>query len=62
MRLIYIRAEDDDKLVDWIHCKTDKCTSGDTQNEMVKVMALRVLRQIAVHCKSAECIIFHSDG
>ena len=28
VRLIYLRAEDDDKLVDWIHRKTDKYTSG----------------------------------
>ena len=41
--LIYTCAEDDDKLVDWIHCKTDNYASGAIQNEMVKVKALRAL-------------------
>ena len=44
MRLIHLHSEDNAKLVDWIKRKTDK-TSGDMQNEMVKVMALRVLRE-----------------
>ena len=47
MRLIHLRSEDNAKLVDWIKRKTDKYASGDMQNEMVKVMALRVLREIA---------------
>ena len=47
MRLIYLRSEDNTKLVDWMKQKTDKYTSADIQNEMVKVMALRVLRKIA---------------
>ena len=53
MRLIYLRSEDNAKLVDWIKQKTDKYTSGDMQNEMVKVMALRVLREIAGSLQSA---------
>ena len=47
MQLIHLRSEDVLKLVDWIQQKTDKYTSGEMQNEMIKVMAVRVLRQIA---------------
>ncbi len=47
MRLINLRSEDNVRLVDWIQQKTNKYTSGEIQNEMVKVMALRVLREIA---------------
>ena len=61
MRLIHLRAEDDDKLVDWIHRKTDKYTSGDIQNEMVKVMAMRVLRQIAGSLQSASFFTVMAD-
>ena len=53
MRLIYIRSEDNPKLVDWVHQKTDKYTSYDMQNEMVKVMALRILREIAGNLQSS---------
>jgi len=53
MRLIHLRSEENTKLVDWIKQKVDKYTSGDMQNEMVKVMALRVLREIAGYLQSA---------
>ena len=43
MQLIHLRSEDNSMLVDWIQQKTDKYTSGEMQNEMIKVMALRVL-------------------
>ena len=46
-QLIYLRSEDNAKLVDWMKQKTDKYTSADIQNEMLKTMALHVLREIA---------------
>ena len=53
MQLIYLRHEDDVKLVDWLNQKTNKYTSGKMQNEMMKVMALRVLREIAESLQNA---------
>ena len=53
MRLIHLCFEDDAKLVEWIQQKTDKYTSGGMQNEMVKVMALRVLQEIVGSLQSA---------
>ena len=47
MQLIHLRSEDNSKLVEWIQQKTDKYMSGEMQNEMIKVMALCVLRKIA---------------
>lgn len=61
VRLIHLRAEDDDKLVDWIHRKADKYTSGDIQNEMVKLMALRVLRQIAARLQKTSFFAVMAD-
>ena len=52
-QLLHLRSEDNAKLVDWIKLKTDKYTSHDMQNEIVKVMALRVLRKIAGSLQSA---------
>ena len=45
--LIHLHSKDNAKLVGWKKRKTDKYTSTDMQNEMVKVMALRVLGEIA---------------
>ena len=53
MQLIYLRSEDNRKLVDWVHQKTDKYTSHDIQDDMVKVMALRILREIAANLQSS---------
>ena len=47
MRLLELRGEDSPLLKDWIARKTDKYVSGEMQNEMVKTMALQVLRSIA---------------
>ncbi len=45
--LCSLRSEDDRRLSQWVKQKTDKYTSPDIQNEMVKVMATRILRNIA---------------
>ena len=37
----------------WVKQKTDKYTSPEMQNEMVKVMALRVLRKVSANLQSA---------
>ena len=47
IRLIHLRCEDSASLIDWIKKKTDKYTSHDMQNEMVKAMAMRILREVA---------------
>ena len=53
MQLISLRSEDDNHLTEWIKQKTDKYTSPEMQNEMVKVMALRVLREISASLQSS---------
>ncbi len=46
MQLINLCYEDDERILDWIKKKTDKYTSPQMQNEMVKVMGLSILRKI----------------
>ena len=53
MQLISLRSEDDSRLSQWVKQKTDKYTSPDIQNEMVKVMATRILRKIACDLQSS---------
>ena len=45
-QLYYLRAEDNPFLNDWMKRRGDKYTSKDIQNEMIKVMALQVLREL----------------
>ena len=47
MALLDLRSEDDTKLVAWAKQRTDKYTSPEMQNDMVKVNALRILRKIS---------------
>ena len=46
-QLILLRAEDDPSLLEWIRKKADKFTSPEIQNEILKIMALKLLRTIA---------------
>ncbi len=61
VRLIYLRSEENVELLDWMKRKTNKYTSGDMQNEMVKVMALRVLRGIAASIQATPFITVMVD-
>ena len=49
IQLLQLRAQDenDGKLVGWMKRKSNKYTSHDIQNEILQVMALKALRQIA---------------
>ena len=41
-----LRSEDDAIIEDWLQKKTDKYTAPDTQNELLKTMALQVLHHV----------------
>ena len=51
MQLLKLPGEDDAQIFEWLKKKTDKYTSVDIQNEMLKIMALHMLRQITVNSK-----------
>jgi len=53
LQLMKLRAEDDLKINDWLKKKTDKYTSPDSQNEILKIMGLSVLRQVVDSIHSA---------
>lgn len=46
IQLLKLRANDDPRILEWVKKKTDKYTSGDMQNEILKVMAMKVLRNV----------------
>ena len=46
MQLLKLQGEDDAHIFKWLKKRTDKYTSVDIQNEMLRTMALHMLRQI----------------
>ena len=61
MQLLLLRGEDDPRVVNWIQKKTDKYTSPEMQNEMLKVMALHILRDIAASFHSTPFLTLMVD-
>ena len=53
IQLFKLRGEDDARVFDWLRKKTDKYTSADMQNEMLKVMAMQVLREVVSALQNA---------
>ena len=52
LQLFRLRGEDDPKVLDWLKKKTNKYTSPEIQNEILKLMALQVLREVAANLHS----------
>ena len=63
MQLLLLRGEDDPRIENWIKKKTDKYvyTSPEMQNEMLKVMALHILRDIAASLHATSFITLMVD-
>lgn len=61
IQMYKLRAEDHPFLLDWMKRKGDKYMSADIQNEMMKIMALRILREIAGNIGSAEFFTIMAD-
>ena len=47
LQLLYLRVEDIEGLKKWMLKSQDKYTSPDIQNEILRIMALSVLRSIS---------------
>jgi hypothetical protein len=47
IQLYKLCGQNDPKVLEWLKKKRDKYTSGEIQNEVIMVMALKILRQIA---------------
>ena len=60
-QLLKLRGEDDPRVFDWIKKKTDKCTSGEMQNDIIQVMALEILRKVAASIRDAPFYTIMAD-
>ena len=56
-QLLHLFSEYDEQLACWLKRKTNKYTAPDMQNEMLKVMSLRILRDIASKIKKTFSIM-----
>lgn len=60
-QLLKLRCDEDPSIAEWLQKKTFKFTSADIQNEMLKIMALRVLREIAQNIQNAAIYTIMAD-
>ena len=60
-QLLKLRSEEDKMFAEWLTKKTNKFTSPKMQNEMIEVMALQILRDIAKNIQSAEIYSILAD-
>ena len=61
LQLMKLRSEDDSRIVGWLERKTSKYTVPDMQNEILKTMALQVLRQVVESIQSAPFLTIMID-
>ena len=54
VQLLKLRAEDDPRIDRWLVKRTDKYTSADIQNEILKLMSLNALRTVISALHSAQ--------
>jgi len=47
VQVLKLRGEDDSRVQQWLQRKANKYTSPEIQNEMLQIMALKVLREMA---------------
>ena len=53
LQLLKFQGQDDDVMHEWLQRKCNKYTSHEIQNDLLKIMALRVLRSIADHLQKS---------
>ena len=61
IQLLKLRAQDDPTIDRWLVKRTDKHTSADIQNEILKVMSLNVLRTVVSALHSAQFVYIMVD-
>ena len=53
LQLLKFQGQDDDVMREWLQRKCNKYTSHEIQNDLLKIMALCVLRSIADHLQKS---------
>ena len=61
IQLCRLRGEDDPRLMAWLKKKTDKYTSAEMQNNMLQIMGLTILREIATCLQNSDFFCIMAD-
>ena len=61
MQLLHLRGADDPWVLTFLQQRTDKYTSPQIQNELIKIMALHILRDIAAFIQNAKFFSLMAD-
>ena len=61
LQLLSLRGFDDKHIKQWLMKKTDKYTSAEIQNEMLKLMSLNILRKIAANIQQVPFFTIMAD-
>lgn len=61
LQLLRFKAEDDPDLLEWLKQKTNKYTSHKIQNDIIKVMAMNVLRNIISSLQASLFVTLMTD-
>ena len=61
MQLLKLQGLDDSRIESWLSKKTNKYTSHEAQNEILKIMALSTLRKIANELSQSQYFCIMSD-
>ena len=57
IQILKFRGEDDSRMIEWLKRKNEKYTCADAQNEMIQIMALSILRDVAKNIRNS---VFYS--
>ena len=60
-QLLYLRALENPHITEWLKRKTDTYTSPEIQNELLKIMSLQVLREIAKEMQASSFLSLMAD-
>lgn len=61
IQLLNLRAIDDPRIIEWLQKRSDKYTSSVIQNEILKIMALKVIQKIAKFLQGSEFFTIMAD-
>ena len=61
IQLLNLRAIDDPRIIEWLQKKRDKYTSPIVQNEILKIMALKIIQKIAESLQGSDFFTIMAD-
>ena len=61
IQLLNLRAIDDPRIIEWLQKRSDKYTSPVIQNEILKIMALKIIQKIAKSLQGSDFFTIMAD-